>query len=344
MLQVQERLLNLQRASGRAIPSAEAAAAEPPHKEEAPSFEDELATLEEDLGLEELEAEPEVLEDEAAEPEKEVSIDEALEEEGEEAEPEVPDDEQIDELKFPGEGEEEEFEEDEEEVEEGPSLTPEEEFDEIISETVLEHDVLEGLEEEISPIEEQIEEEEVSPTIVAAGPARRSRAFLWILIALLAVTAALAGAWYFSGQKPAKPEKDILGNKNITLDQKKTKHFWRQNEKEGPLLVITGLAENANPASRSYIKLKGTLNDEQENVLRQRVIYCGNVLSDDELRVLSMEEINKRLMRRTGEKGANLNIEPGKSVEFMIVFNNTPDKLAGYSVEVVSSQSASPLK
>ncbi|MBW1709073.1 MAG: zinc-ribbon domain-containing protein [Deltaproteobacteria bacterium] len=339
----------------------EAAGVEFPPAKEGPSLDDELTAFEKDLGLDELEGEAEELEPPSDEDlelsafrsDEEEEL-EPLEEEGEDLElpveeellegvdeeaAEPPGDEEIDALRFPGEAGE--FEEIEEGDDLGPGLTDEDDFDRDIAATVLQHDVLEGYDEEIIPFDEELEEEIETATALVAKPVKRSRAFLWVLIVLLALTVALAGTWYFTSEKPSRVETDILGNKNIILDQKKTKHFWRQNEKEGPILVITGLAENANPTPRSYIKLKGMLNDGKEKVLTQSIVYCGNLLTDDELRVLSMLEINRRLMRRTGEKGANLNIGPGKSVEFMIAFNNIPDNLTGYTVEVVSSQPAS---
>ena len=322
---------------------SEAAGAEAPEVQEELPADEELEPLadeeleplpDEDLDIADLSLDEEMQAESPEEQEEDLGL--PVEEEAAEKVDEEQDlfieDKAIDDLTFPGEQEEAD--------DLGPDLTGDT-FDQDIAATVLDHEVLEKYEEEIAPIAEELFDEEAKSTaVLEPKPAGRSRVFLWILIVLLAGAAVLAGLWYFTGKKPIKVKEDILGSKNITLDQKETKHFWRQNKKEGPLLVITGLAKNNNSTARSYIKLKAVLNDAQKKALIQRVFYCGNILTDDELRLLSMDEINKRLARRTGEKGANLNIGPGRSVEFMVVFNKIPDNLAGYSIEVVSSQPA----
>ncbi|MDY6853033.1 MAG: DUF3426 domain-containing protein, partial [Thermodesulfobacteriota bacterium] len=117
-------------------------------------------------------------------------------------------------------------------------------------------------------------------------------------------------------------------------------HFFRQNEKEGQILVITGLAKNQYKTARGFIRLKGLLHDSQGEILKEQTVYCGNILTEDELMTLSMEEMTKRFNKRGGEKGVNIKAPPGGSVKFMIVFNRIPADLAEYTVEVFSSESA----
>ena len=47
--------------------------------------------------------------------------------------------------------------------------------------------------------------------------------------------------------------------------------------------------------------------------------------------------INKRLNNRFGDKKSNMNVAPGKTLPFMVVFSNLPDNLEEFTVEVVGS-------
>ncbi len=61
------------------------------------------------------------------------------------------------------------------------------------------------------------------------------------------------------------------------------------------------------------------------------------VLPKKQLREMSLEEIDKGLKRQEGEGNINVNVEPGSSVPFMIIFENLPDNLGEFIVEAVSS-------
>lgn len=193
-----------------------------------------------------------------------------------------------------------------------------------------------------------LEPEELPAPAIAPPAPRKGRALLWILIFFLALVAAAAGVNYYQpGLLPslipgqaAKVEPDLLGRNQIHLDPKLTKDSWKKNQTAGQLLVITGLAKNLFTEPRSYIQLRGILNGGPGEILARKMIYCGNVLADEELETLSMEEINRRLQERAGSEGTNTKVPPGQSVAFMMVFDNVPDTLTGYVVEVVGSQPA----
>lgn len=191
-----------------------------------------------------------------------------------------------------------------------------------------------------------LESDELPARAMAPAAPRKGRALIWILILVLALVAAAAGVNYYRpgllpslipGQTP-KTEPDPLGRNQIHLDPKQTKDSWKKNQTAGQLLVITGLAKNLFAEPRSYIQLRGILNGAPGEILARKMVYCGNVLTDEELETLSMEEINRRLQERTGSGGTNTNVPPGQSVAFMMVFDSVPDTLTGYVVEVVGSQ------
>lgn len=175
----------------------------------------------------------------------------------------------------------------------------------------------------------------------------------WFLIIILLLVAGLAGIYLLAPQlldpvlglfgasmqqEQPKSTADPSGNQKISPED--AKHFFRQNESEGQLLVITGLAKNQYDNARSYIRLKGLLHDAKGKVLAEKMVYCGNILSEEQLMSMSMADIDKALNVRDGENGANTNVPPGGSVQFMVVFSQIPNDLAEYTVEVFSSQPA----
>ena len=95
--------------------------------------------------------------------------------------------------------------------------------------------------------------------------------------------------------------------------------------------------------------------------VEEKTTYCGNILLEDDLKAFPREAIAKSLSSQFGETFSNVNIPPGKSVPFMIVFTDfsaggitskagqqpgvKPDgaslEISNFVVEVVSSQKGS---
>jgi predicted Zn finger-like uncharacterized protein len=115
------------------------------------------------------------------------------------------------------------------------------------------------------------------------------------------------------------------------------KHFYRPNEKEGELLVITGRVRNSYPAPRSFIRLRGLLLDQHGKTLADRFVYAGNLISEEDLAALPKEEIMARLNIKGGLDGQNTNIAPGQEVPFMVVFDKVPPDKDEYQIIPVGS-------
>jgi len=109
------------------------------------------------------------------------------------------------------------------------------------------------------------------------------------------------------------------------------------SKKAGHLFVIRGLVRNKYPKSRSFVLVKGTILDDKGKVVKQKLAYGGNTFKAEALKELPMEEINKALENRFGKGKKNLNVAPGASIPFMIVFGDLPDNLSEFTVEAVSS-------
>ena len=145
----------------------------------------------------------------------------------------------------------------------------------------------------------------------------------------------------------------------ISLD--KVKGYYLENTNLNRVFVIEGDAVNHWKESRSFMKVKGVLLDSKGNKVQEREAYCGNILSEKDLREMSRGAIEKSLSSQFGISFSNVNILPSKSVPFMIVFLDLPPEtpqtkssqvpdgkpgevppvLSDFTVEVTSSQKGS---
>ncbi len=112
---------------------------------------------------------------------------------------------------------------------------------------------------------------------------------------------------------------------------------YSQNITAGTLFVIEGTIRNDYNANRSAVVVQGVLYDEAGAVVRQKKVYCGNVIDSGMLQTGTVAEMDKLSANVFGDKFSNEDIAPGATVPFTIVFHDLPDNLAQYNVEIVES-------
>jgi predicted Zn finger-like uncharacterized protein len=168
------------------------------------------------------------------------------------------------------------------------------------------------------------------------------------LVILLLVGAAAGG--YFVWQKGLLDKDRIFTLLHIKTPSESSvgqigtsglQGFFLQNGKVGRLFVIQGEAVNEFQEPRSAISVKGMLFDDKGALLLQQTVFCGNPLRVADLRTMPFERIVERMDNQFGDSLSNLNVPPGKSIPFTIVFRNLPDSLSEFSVEVVDSKPVS---
>jgi hypothetical protein len=113
------------------------------------------------------------------------------------------------------------------------------------------------------------------------------------------------------------------------------------NREAGQLFVIQGKATNDYSEARSAIAVKGILYDKNGQALLQQTVFCGNSLDVEVLRNIPFAKIEESMNNQFGDSLSNLNIGPGKSIPFTIVFKNLPPDLAEYTVEAADSKPGS---
>lgn len=135
---------------------------------------------------------------------------------------------------------------------------------------------------------------------------------------------------------PAGGEEDTL---KLTLPNDSTSNHYIDNpDAGGTLLVLTGTVSNGYDKPIGFIRLQAKLTDKDGQVLAERKVFAGNILTEEELKSLSIKEILTRLALKGGKEGLNTNVAPGKSIPYMFVFDKLPNDLSGYTIDPVSSE------
>jgi hypothetical protein len=231
--------------------------------------------------------------------------------------------------------------EEEEPVAEEPPEIPEKAAAEFSATSVDE----EGLE-----AEEELEEEPLPPPVIETAVRARKpiRAPFLILLLILLVGGGAFTAYkvldlqvnipFLESVKGEPPsDKADAGNTQITFLEQFIAGDFVENKKAGRLFVIKGKIRNDYSAPRNFIRVKGAVYTKDGQIVQNRVVYCGNALSDTDLRMLDMPNINRKLGNRFGDRKSNFKIPAGKVLPFMLVFSDLPRQLSEFSVEVVGS-------
>jgi hypothetical protein len=109
------------------------------------------------------------------------------------------------------------------------------------------------------------------------------------------------------------------------------------NREGGEIFVVSGEAVNNYKKPRASIQVKAVVLGPKGEIIMQKTAYCGNVLSKEQLATLPMAKIEEAMGSPFGDSLANLGVQPGKSIPFVIVLNGVKKNAAEFSVEVVGS-------
>lgn len=124
-------------------------------------------------------------------------------------------------------------------------------------------------------------------------------------------------------------------HKIVTLD---INSQFIDNVTAGRLFVITGKVRNDYPEPRGLIRAEGHLFTKGAKPAKTESVFCGNIISDLDLSRMEIADIHRQLGNRFGGgQKANLKILPAQSIPFMIVFDQLPEDLEEFTIEVVGS-------
>lgn len=213
--------------------------------------------------------------------------------------------------------------------------------------------------------------------------------FHWKWAAVILLAAVIGGGLFYLGKTLTLPRFSTLGKyfdekaealKKFTLNSpffrrylgiknpsegflslERVRGYYLESNNLSRVFVIEGEAVNHWKESRSFIKVKGVLLDSKGKKVQEKEAYCGNLLSEKDLKEMNKEAIEKSLSSQFGISFSNVNIQPNKAVPFMIVFMDLPpekpagkaasesggkagesfSRLTDFTVEVIGSQKGS---
>jgi len=176
-------------------------------------------------------------------------------------------------------------------------------------------------------------------------PKRRSSVMMWILGAVFIILAAIGAVCYAYpavGIEAVKqiatffpaasallpPEADV---KNIGPAQIKItdlKQRFVEHAMMGNIRVVEGMAVNTASEPMTRIKVRAQLFDVIGTPVGDSASYCGNLLTDQELKTAAEEQIVRKLSIPQGTDISNDRVPPNGMVPFMIVFFREPPGVA----------------
>jgi hypothetical protein len=184
---------------------------------------------------------------------------------------------------------------------------------------------------------------ESTPPRAASSPARIAAAGFAVLV--------LAGIGYFgftpSGRQAvetvAPGAAALLGGKPAATrgpayDVRNVIGYYDTGARGRRILVIKGQVTNLSAKEKSGIRVFATILDNAEKAISEQAVFAGNVIPGESLRKIDPEGAAKTLGNRFGEGLANMNVGPGKSVPFMVVFFDAPENIDSYRLEARDSE------
>jgi predicted Zn finger-like uncharacterized protein len=170
------------------------------------------------------------------------------------------------------------------------------------------------------------------------------------LVALILLFIALAGGGAYLGF--TKGGQDILrglvpgmeslwlrgaGKPGPQYDVRNLIGYYETKTRAGNLFIIKGQVANMGRTRKSGIRVHAALLDGKDQPLAEKTSFAGTVLSGENLRTATREKIEEALSNRFGEKLVNMDVAPGKSVPFMVVFFDAPEGIGAYRLEAKDS-------
>jgi hypothetical protein len=166
----------------------------------------------------------------------------------------------------------------------------------------------------------------------------RTPVLILMIIFLLAIGGYIASV--MTGYKlPAidqfikKPITEITEVKPIP-NQKSVNGRFVTNSTAGTLFIITGRVDNPSNIAYSHIEIRGALITKNKEEAKIKNIFCGNIITEEMLKTGNISDINTLLTLKEGVHQTNVNVAPGASVPFMVVFSNLPEKLQNFTVKI----------
>ena len=188
--------------------------------------------------------------------------------------------------------------------------------------------------------------EELPPLTISSR--RKGASFFPAAITIIAIffVVILAGIGFFVVSGPETMKKvglDFLTNltggapEEGKISLGKVSAEFVTNNEAGELFVIRGETINNYSKPRASIQVKATLLAANGQPILNKLAYCGNSLTKDQLTMLPPGKLEEVMNNQFGDSLSNMGVQPGKSIPFVVVFTGAPKEAVDFTVSVAGS-------
>ncbi|MGA7828564.1 MAG: zinc-ribbon domain-containing protein [Geobacteraceae bacterium] len=185
---------------------------------------------------------------------------------------------------------------------------------------------------------------DLSPLSISSR--RKGSPLLPILLGILSVLL-LGGTGYYLVSTHGGPLADILPESakgmlglgkrpGGLVEIRSLDGAFLSNRDAGEIFVMKGDAFNVSSAPLRTIQVRGKIFGPNGEILLQQTVFCGNVLTGEQLAMQPYSSMVKEMGKQFGATLANFEVQPGKGVPFVIVFKGVPKGAKDFGAEVVS--------
>lgn len=171
------------------------------------------------------------------------------------------------------------------------------------------------------------------PSLSIASRRKQSPLFIGIIVLVLLVITVMG---YYGFSSLSTPKEAVV-TENGKIGVRSVTAAYIKNDKGGELLVISGEALNEYPKARAALQVKASLFDGAGQMVATKSAYCGNSLTEEQLKSLPVEKIEAAMANQFGDSLANLEVNPGKTIPFVVVIANVPEGVKDFSVQSAGS-------
>lgn len=165
-----------------------------------------------------------------------------------------------------------------------------------------------------------------------AASAKPAREGMGAIIAAIVVIIAAALIYFTGAVQTVKNALSPPPPAAKAVDVESVNGYFAENKNIGKIFVIEGVIRNTTGSPQNVNGVVGALFDSKGAKLASRPGSPGRIVSRDDLKNLSKDELAKAVMS-SGEAGGGV-IPARASVPVMIVFTETPSGLSEYGIEV----------
>lgn len=196
-------------------------------------------------------------------------------------------------------------------------------------------------------------EDQMPPLSIASR--RKGRSFVTvasIAVSILGLVILAGSGIFFLKKEPAVFQKLGLGSvatlfgispaEDGRISVKSPNSQFVVNKVAGELFVVSGEAVNEYKTPRASIQVKASLFGKNGVIAMQKVVYCGNKLTKEQLETLPLEKLDAAMNNQFGDSLSNLGVQSGKSIPFVVIFSKVPQDVTEFGVDVAGSTVASP--